>query len=164
MSLPALKFIDNGPAGATQASTPTDFDPDLALLDAYSQAVVQAAQRISPSVTFIEIKKNPTGVSNQPGRGRRELHGSGSGFVFTPDGLILTNSHVVHGAAQLDVTLNDGRTFSASLVGDDPNTDLAVIRISAEGLVAVPLGDSEKVRAGQLAIAIGNPYGFQYSV
>jgi S1-C subfamily serine protease len=164
MSLPALKFIDNSPAGATHASTPTNFDADLALLDAYSQAVVQAAQRISPSVTFIEIKKNPTGVRNQPGPGRRELRGSGSGFVFTPDGLILTNSHVVHGAAELDVTLNDGRTFSASLVGDDPNTDLAVIRISAEGLVAVPLGDSAKVRAGQLAIAIGNPYGFQYSV
>jgi S1-C subfamily serine protease len=164
MSLPALKFIDNSNVRATRATTRTNVDHDLSLLDAYSQAVVQSAERISPSVTFIEVEKDRTMSRNQPRRGPRELHGSGSGFLFTPDGLILTNSHVVHEANKLDVTLNDGRRLSASIVGDDPSTDLAVIRISAEDLVAAPLGDSAKIRVGQLAVAIGNPYGFQYSV
>lgn len=164
MSIPALKFIDNRGVGVTRATSSNNFDRDFRLLDAYSQAVVQAAEKISPSVTFIEVQKNRTAAWNQTRRASRELRGSGSGFVFTPDGLILTNSHVVQGASELDVTLNDGRRFSASTVGDDPSTDLAVIRISAEDLVAAPLGDSARIRAGQLAVAIGNPYGFQYSV
>lgn len=161
MSYPALRFIDNRSVNATGTTSPTNFDHDLRLLDAYSQAVVQAAEIISPSVTFIEVKKDRTAAWHRP---RRALRGSGSGFVFTPDGLILTNSHVVHGANQLAVTLNDGRRFSASILGDDPSTDLAVIRIPAQGLIAAPLGDSKNIRAGQLAIAIGNPYGFQCSV
>ena len=150
----ALRKIYNVDVGPDSPGNATRVvNNDAVLLDAYSQAVVHAAETISPSVAFIEITK-----------ALPEARGSGSGFVFTPDGFILTNSHVVHGAEKIGVTLSDGRRFSASIVGDDPSTDLAVIRISAGRLPAAPLGDSEKIRVGQLAIAIGNPYGFQYSV
>src|SRR5258706_243097 len=166
MAHPALKLVETNVNAAPQnsASATANLDGDLSLLDAYSQAVVQAAEAISPSVAFIEVSKQPSGSPNQPRRGPRELRGSGSGFVFTPDGLILTNSHVVHDADKVEVTLSDGRRFSASVVGDDPGSDLAVIRISANRLLATPFGDSSTIRVGQLAIAIGNPYGFQYSV
>jgi S1-C subfamily serine protease len=165
MSNTALRLVHNNdsPNPASLDSPPSN-DRDASLLDAYSQAVVQAAEKTSPSVVFIEVTKsrrpNPSGSSRQS----QEIRGSGSGFIFTPDGLILTNSHVVRGAGAIEVMLSDGRRSSASPVGDDPSTDLAVIRISAQGLVAAQLGDSAKIRVGQLAIAIGNPYGFQYSV
>jgi S1-C subfamily serine protease len=139
----------------------TDALPDASLLDAYSQAVVGAAEKVSPSVVKIDVTQSAGRTrSGEP----RERQGGGSGFIFTPDGLILTNSHVVHEAKRIDVSLADGRRFPADIIGDDPATDLAVIRIDAPGMVVVELGDSQKLRVGQLAIAIGNPYGFQYTV
>lgn len=135
-------------------------EQDEELFDAYSRAVVGAAERVSPSVVNIEVRARRGGG----GRGRGERAGSGSGFVFTPDGFILTNSHVVHGASRLEVTLNDGRACEAEVVGDDPETDLAVVRTGAQSLSPVALGDSQAVRPGQLVVAIGNPYGFQCTV
>jgi len=164
MSNPALKLVENSITSGAQATGPTFADRDFNLLDAYSQAVVQSAEAVSPSVVFIEVSKIANPGWNRRSGGPGEMRGSGSGFIFTPDGLILTNSHVVHDANKLNVALSDGRRMSASIVGDDPSTDLAVIRISAPSLAAARFGDSEKIRVGQLAIAIGNPYGFQYSV
>jgi S1-C subfamily serine protease len=137
---------------------------DEGLLDAYSRAIITAVEQVSPSVVNIEIRQQARGMRAAPGDRPQEAHASGSGFVFTPDGFILTNSHVVHGADGIDVTLPDGRRFEAQLVGDDPDTDLAVVRIHAPNLTAARLGDSRTIRVGQLVIAIGNPYGFQYSV
>jgi S1-C subfamily serine protease len=137
---------------------------DSSLLDTYSQAVVSAAERVSPSVAKIEVTKIEEVPQNARNREPRERHGGGSGFVFTPDGLILTNSHVVHDASRIQVSLPDGHQCPAHLIGDDPATDLAVIRIDAPNLTAVQFGDSQQLRVGQLAIAIGNPYGFQHTV
>src|SRR5467141_3281529 len=138
---------------------------DTLLLDAYSQAVVDAVDRVSPSVVNIETRRSaPQGRDRRESRDPRGLGGSASGFLFTPDGFILTNSHVVHGADSITVTRDDGQVREATLIGDDPETDLAIVRIGPDSLVPATLGDSEAVRVGQLAIAIGNPYGFQASV
>jgi S1-C subfamily serine protease len=136
---------------------------DGLLLDAYSQAVISSTDRVNPSVVHINVSQRQPSAS-QASDGPQQRMGSGSGFVFTPDGFILTNSHVVHGASRVSITLFDGRQFDAQMVGDDPDTDLAVIRITASNLVPATLGDSERIRVGQVAIAIGNPYGFQCSV
>ncbi len=129
---------------------------DDELLDAYSRAVTRAADRVSPSVVHI--------AASTASRGGREGRGSGSGFLLTSSGYILTNSHVVHGATRLEVTLADGRALAAEPIGDDPETDLALVRVHASGLTNVALGDSQRVKVGQLAIAIGHPYGFQCTV
>src|SRR5690349_23629260 len=132
------------------------------LLDSYSQAVVDAVERVSPSVVNIETRR--AAPKKRPARDPRELGGSASGFLFTPDGFILTNSHVVHGAESIHVTREDGQVREATLIGDDPETDLAVVRIGPDSLTPATLGDSGAVRVGQIAIAIGNPYGFQTTV
>jgi S1-C subfamily serine protease len=163
----SLLLAELGPVTRIPESQPAANGPldDSSLLDAYSQAVVTAAEKISPSVVKIDVAQTTKSRSGEP----RERQGGGSGFVFTPDGLILTNSHVVHEATRIHVSFSDGRHFPAHPIGDDPGTDLAVIRIDVPahdttGLVAAPLGDSQRLRVGQLAIAIGNPYGFQHTV
>jgi S1-C subfamily serine protease len=156
----SLDFIFNETdAGSSppvgEATQPDDSD----LLDEYSRTVVRAVASVAPAVVNINVKQR---VGAQ--RKERELAGSGSGFVITPDGFILTNSHVVHHARAIMVNLPDGREYPAQLAGDDPDTDLAVIRIDAPQLTHVRLADSENLRVGQLVIAIGNPLGFEASV
>src|SRR5438876_9337995 len=155
-----LVSVSNGsPNLEGQGVVAPESPADDQLLDAYSQAVVHAADKVSPSVVKIEARKQSAkGRNGQPGGG------SGSGFIISPDGLVLTNSHVVHGADKLGVILNDGRQPDANLLGEDPETDLAVLRIYAPNLTPAKLGESKNIRVGQLAIAIGNPYGFECTV
>jgi S1-C subfamily serine protease len=142
---------------SVQAESPQDDSP---LLDAYSGAVIGALERVAPAVAFIEVRHAAARSS-----GRRPSHGSGSGFLFTPDGYLLTNSHVVHGAERITVRLNDDTRFSADIVGNDPDSDLAVLRIgSPSALPYAEFGDSSRVRVGQVAIAIGNPLGYSKTV
>jgi S1-C subfamily serine protease len=137
-------------AGAAPAGAQRGAD-DAPLLDAYSAAVVAAVESVGPAVAHLGVDF-----------GRRQ--GSGSAFAFTPDGLLLTNSHVVHGARRIRATFADGASREADLVGEDPDTDTAVIRLGGAAPAAVVLGASRELRVGQLAIAIGNPYGFQHTV
>jgi S1-C subfamily serine protease len=151
---PRRPAISSGPAAA-----------DDLLLDAYSTTVTGAVERMSPSVVNIEVHQSAGRTrSGEP----QERRGGGSGFVFTPDGLILTNSHVVHDAVRIGVTLADGRRMPATVIGDDPASDLAVIRLDQPhgepGVTAAALGDSQRLRVGQIVIAIGAPYGFQSTV
>src|SRR6266446_7200715 len=159
----SLKFVsDNGDALSNGQLFSHD-SSEVHLFDAYSRAVMGAAESVSPAVVNIEVRQRSgrsTGNSQSPDAPA----GSGSGFIIAPDGYIITNSHVVHRASRISVTLSDGRKSGAELIGDDPGTDLAVIRITGTNLAAVALGDSQAIRVGQLAIAIGNPYGFQCTV
>jgi S1-C subfamily serine protease len=136
-------------------AAPSGTPSDAQLLDTYSKTVAGVVEQVAPAVVNIRVEhETPRGAGQ----------GSGSGFVIAPDGFILTNSHVVHGARKLDVTLADSRTFNASLVGDDPDTDLAVIRIGAPKVPHLKFGDSAKLHVGQIAVALGSPYGFQQTV
>ncbi len=161
-------LVITGPADAVrrpigEQAPQVVMDSDDALLDAYSRAVVSASEKVSPSVVNIEVRQARKGRSSSRAASE-EMHASGSGFLFTPDGFILTNSHVVHDAENIIVGIPDGRRYQAQLVGDDPDTDLAVIRIDAPNLRAARLGDTQPIKVGQLVIAIGNPYGFQCTV
>jgi S1-C subfamily serine protease len=126
------------------------------LFDEYSRAVTRVVDAIAPSVVSISVSADSDS--------RRRDQGTGSGFVFAEDGLILTNSHVVERAHRVEVSLRDGRDCPADVVGHDPDTDLAIVRITAGDLTAATLGDSTHLRPGQLVVAIGNPYGFQHTV
>jgi S1-C subfamily serine protease len=133
-----------------------DVAASAALLDAYSAAVTHVVEVAAPAVVKIDALRNA--------RGRRRAGGTGSGFVFAADGLVLTNAHVVAGAHELAVMLPDGRTCEGSVVGTDEDTDIAVLKISGPGLAAIPLGQSQRLRQGQLVVAIGNPFGFHHTV
>jgi S1-C subfamily serine protease len=160
-----LRLITSNGDHETNTLLPDATQPsDDELLDAYSRAVISVAEKVSPSVVNIDVQQRPQGRQASNRRRPPEARGSGSGFIFTPDGFIMTNSHVVHQASRIEVTLSDGRRLQADLIGDDPDTDLAVIRIHAPNLVPAPLGDSQAIRVGQVVIAIGNPYGFQCTV
>jgi S1-C subfamily serine protease len=134
--------------------------PDDSLLDAYSRAVIDAVELVAPAVVSVDVRKR----GGNQGRRSPAQAGTGSGFVFAADGLVLTNSHVVEDSTEIDVMLPDGREHRADLVGQDPDTDVAVLKITASDLTAVSFGPSQALRSGQLVIAIGNPYGFQHSV
>ena len=153
------------PANDVRPGEVAGADADATLLDSYSRTVTSVAEQVSPSVVKIDVQ----GVAAPPGRRRprsapEEGAGSGSGFIFTPDGLVLTNSHVVSGAKKIGVSMSDGRHLPAHLVGEDPDTDIAVLQIYDSGLIPVSFGNSSDLRVGQIAIAIGNPYGFDCTV
>ena len=155
----ALSFAVADPAGAVGAVSPivAGPGPDAALHDAYSAAVMTAVARVAPAVAHVAIERR--------GRGRAaRAHGAGSGFLITPDGYLLTNSHVAGGADAIEVVLADGRHAAAEVVGDDPDSDLALLKVAAPDLAWCRLGDSSRVAVGQIAIAIGSPYGFQHTV
>jgi S1-C subfamily serine protease len=154
LDAPAFHLIEGVPGPAAPEPAPRG-PADAVLLDAYSRAVTAAVARVAPAVAHVRVVR---------GGGRRGGEGSGSGFVITPDGYLVTNSHVASGASAVEVTLPDGRVAQASMVGDDPDSDLAVLKVAASDLAWCRFGDSSAVQVGQIAIAIGSPYGFQHTV
>ncbi|MEI6408742.1 MAG: trypsin-like peptidase domain-containing protein [Bacteroidota bacterium] len=159
------QFLANeGAAGDAQHSTRwSSPSADYNLLDAYSQTVIGVTKRVSDAVVHLKVQK-PQQQQPQNRRAQQEPFGTGSGFVISTDGFVVTNSHVISGADKIEAMLQDGRSFTAHVVGDDPATDLAVVKIDGDNLSTVGFGESHKLQVGQIAIAIGNPYGFQYSV
>jgi S1-C subfamily serine protease len=154
MTIIPLSDALRGGRNATQAAVASD---DQALLDAYSRAVIDVVDRVGPAVVRLAVVNGS--------RSGQVRGATGSGVIVAPDGLILTNSHVAGSASRLDVTTADGQDLHARLVGDDPDTDLALIRIDeAVTLSSAPLGDSKRLKRGQLVIAIGNPLGFESTV
>jgi len=163
--IPAIEAIDiqeplkDGAPLSDDKGQPLFSDGEL--LDSYSKTVTSVVEKVSPAVVNIRVQHANTRRSRNAGP---EAGGTGSGFVIAPDGYTLTNSHVVHSAEKITVTIADGRVFGATLVGDDPETDLAVIRVNAPHLAYARLGNSRSVRVGQIAIAIGSPFGFHQTV
>jgi S1-C subfamily serine protease len=137
---------------------------DDELLDQYSRVVSRTVKDVSPAVIKVDVVFSVDDSVRQDVRFPKDAKGSGSGFLFTPDGFILTNSHVVHGAKSIDVLFIDGRKLKARLIGDDPHTDLAVIKVDGFNLRYAQLGDSNALQVGQLVVAIGNPFGFECTV
>jgi S1-C subfamily serine protease len=159
-TLEFVRALDN--IEALPAERPVEpLAADDELLDSYSNTITRVAERVGPAVVNIRVHK-----AHREGQQRsQEGGGSGSGFIIAPDGFILTNSHVVHGADKMEVTLADGQVLPANLIGEDPETDLAVIRINSPlQLPHVHLADSRTIRVGQIAVAIGSPFGFQHTV
>jgi S1-C subfamily serine protease len=147
-------------AGAHESDAPRAEEADA--LDAYSQAVVRVVERLGPAVVSLGVARPAPQQLRR--RGLEELHGAGSGVIIAPDGYILTNSHVVRSAGRIQARLQDGSVLPAETVGEDPYSDLAVLRVSEGRLPAAELGDSSRLRVGQLVIAVGNPLGFQATV
>src|SRR5258705_2551901 len=146
-----IDTVDDAPRSS--AAPPPPSEPEI--LDAYSRAVIGAVETVGPAVVHLQVESD------------KAQAGSGSGVVFTPDGYLLTNSHVVNAGGagkRISATFPDGRSSAASVVGDDPDTDLAVLRLHGEAPAAARLGDSRRLRVGQLVVAIGNPFGFQCTV
>ena len=154
-----IKFISAHDHGSQFPPQPSSANDD-ALLDAYSRTVAGVGSVVSDAVVQIKVDKPKQGGRRQ----RQGAYGTGSGFFISENGLLVTNSHVIKGARNIQVSLQDGRYFKGELIGDDPATDLAVVRVEEKGLPFLKFADSDKLQAGQIAIAIGNPYGFQYSL
>ena len=154
-----LKFLDFSSSDNNHEQAAALIDTDEGLLDAYSKVVVNVVNDVGPAVVHVHVKK-----STMPKKGTPDHDGTGSGVIITPDGYIVTNSHVVEGASTIEINLSDGASYHATLIGQDPATDLALLNVPDSGLPAARLGDSDKLKVGQMAIAIGNPLGFQSTV
>jgi len=153
----ALLALGPGSGAGDEAAPIPSTLPDAPLLDAYSAAVTDAVARVAPAVAHVAVRR-------RHGQRGVRAHGAGSGFLITPDGYLLTNSHVAGSADEIEVVLVDGRQAAAEIVGDDPDSDLALVKVAAPDLAWCRLGDSGRVAVGQIAIAIGSPYGFQHTV
>src|SRR6185369_5095076 len=162
-----LKLLADGATAAQEPTPRTEPDSDAELLDAYSRAVIAAVERVGPTVAHLEVWSDADPRARRGrrgGNGPREATGTGSGFLFTPDGFVLTNSHVVERATRVRATFPDGASCGAEIVGRDPHTDLAVLRVDAPPVAPATLGDASRLRPGQLVVAIGNPLGFSSTV
>lgn len=156
-----INFISSPSASEQKSKSPLN---DNHLLDAYSNTVTKVAKTTSDAVVQIKVQKQPQTPPQQRNRNPQNPFGTGSGFIISPEGYIVTNSHVVKGAIKITVNLQDGRQLPAQLIGNDPATDIAVLQIHTDHLSFIRFGNSDHLQVGQLAIAIGNPFGFQYTL